>query len=51
MWEALNKAEKKSWADRQAYEQVKADYLSWLDKQLSYAKRIHIDQDSFLEEP
>ena len=24
-WEALNKAEKKSWADRQAYEQAKAD--------------------------
>jgi hypothetical protein len=42
---------KKSWADRQAYEHVKADYLSWLDSQLSYAKQIHIDQDSFLEEP
>jgi hypothetical protein len=50
-WEALNKAKKKSWADRQAYEQAKADYLSWLDSRLSYAKRIHIDNDSFLEEP
>jgi hypothetical protein len=50
-WEALNKAEKKSWADRQAYEKAKADYLSWLDSRLSYAKQIHIDQDSYLEEP
>lgn len=49
-WETLNKAEEKSWADRQAYEQAKADYLSWLDSRLSYAKRIHIDQDSYLEE-
>lgn len=48
-WEILNKAEKKSWADRQKYEQAKADYLSWLDSRLSYAKSIHIDQDSFLE--
>ena len=51
VWEALNKAEKKSWADRQVYEQAKADYLSWLDSRLCYAKRIHIDNDSFLEEP
>jgi hypothetical protein len=50
-WEAVNKAEKKSWADRQAYEQVKSEYLSWLNEQLSYAKQIHIDNDSFLEEP
>ena len=49
-WEILNKAEKKSWADRQVYEQAKADYLSWLDSRLSYAKRIHIDQDSYLEQ-
>ncbi|WP_312159748.1 hypothetical protein [Oscillibacter sp.] len=49
-WEALNKAEKKSWADRQTYEQAKADYLSWLDSRLSYAKQIHIDNDSILEE-
>ena len=49
-WEALNKAERKSWADRQAYEQAKADYLSWLDSRLSYAKRIHIDNDSFMDE-
>jgi len=47
-WEALNKAEKKSWADRQKYEQAKADYLSWLDSRLGYAKQIHIDQDSYL---
>jgi hypothetical protein len=50
-WEALNKAEKKNWADRQTYEQAKSDYLSWLDSRLSYAKQIHIDQDSYLEEP
>ena len=51
MWEALNKAEKKSWADRKAYEQAKANYLSWLDSRLCYAKWIHIDNDSYLEEP
>jgi len=50
-WEALNKAEKKSWADRKAYEQAKTEYLSWLDSWLSFAKRIHIDNDSFQEEP
>jgi len=49
-WETLNKAEKKSWADRKAYEQAKEDYLSWLDSRLSCAKRIHIDNDSFLDE-
>lgn len=46
-WEALNKAEKKSWADRQKYEHAKADYLSWLDSRHRYAKRIHIDRDSY----
>ena len=50
-WETLNKAEEKSWADRQVYEQTKSDYLSWLDSRLSYVKRIHIDNDSYLEEP
>ena len=32
------------------YEQAKAAYLSWLDDQLCFAKRIHIDNDSYLEE-
>ena len=49
-WETLNKAERKSWADRQAYEQAKSDYLSWLEDQLRYAKRIHIDNNSFMDE-
>lgn len=49
-WETLNKAEKKSWANRQAYEQAKANYLFWLDSRLSFAKHIHINNDSYLEE-
>ena len=28
---------------------VKADYLSWLDSRLSFVKRIHIDNASYLE--
>lgn len=46
-WENLNKSEEKGWELRQAYEQAKANYLDWLSAQLTFAKRIHIDSDSY----
>lgn len=48
-WEKLNKTEKEKQTSQQEYEAAKAAYLTWLDERLAYAKRIHIDRDSYWE--
>lgn len=49
-WEKLNRAEEKTASMQRDYERAKTGYLAWLDEVLTYAKRIHLDADSYWEE-